>query len=68
MEFLQNSKSLFLFIQWQPQKIQVSAVWHNTPQSGCFFQIDVIQQFSLLYYSPRKKATARERASIIQAR
>ena len=31
---------------------------HHTPQSWCFFQIDEIQQFSLLYYSARKKATA----------
>ena len=31
---------------------------HHTPKVGCFFQIDEIQHFSLLYYSARKKATA----------
>ena len=59
IEFLQNSKSLCLFIQCLPQKIQVSAFGRNL---GCapyaknwvFFQNTAIL---LLYYSACEKAT-----------
>ena len=62
MEFLQNSKSLFLFIQCLPQKIQVSAFGRNLgcapyAQNWVFFQNFQNTAFLLLYYSAREKAT-----------
>ena len=62
MEFLQNSKSLFSFIQCLPQKIQVSAFGRNLgcaayAQNWVFFQNFQNTAFLLLYYSARKKAT-----------
>ena len=59
-EFLENSKSLFLFIQCLPQKIQVSALRRNL---GCapyarnwvFFQIYEIQYFFLFITQLFKK-------------
>ena len=63
MEFLQNSKSLFSFIQCPLQKIQVSAFRRNLgcvpyAQNWVFFQKFQNTAFLLLYYSAYKKATA----------